>query len=168
MTQRLLPHLAPAARIVAVTGGSHPRRFELDNLQGERRFEGLALYSHHKLVMMATMRALARTLTAHTVNVCYPGRASTAMTQAVKAGDLPLLMRPIFPIFKLVTRDDGGRSAEKASRSSVHLASSTALTGVTGRYVDPRCREVAWPAAVTGPDAAAVIARVAAVAGISG
>ena len=33
----------------------------------------------------------------------------------------------------------------KASRSSVHLASSPEMEGVTGAYVDARARRAAWP-----------------------
>lgn len=147
----LLPVLkaSPAPRVVTLTGGEHPARLELDNLQGERRFVGLSLYSHHKLVMMAAMLELAaRWGASPTVNVCYPGQASTAMTQGVKASDLPWLMRPLFPLFRLMTRDDGGRSAEKASRASVFLATSPEVEGKTALYFSPTCEERAWPKAL--------------------
>ena len=57
-------------------------------------------------------------------------------------------MRFLYPLFKWMTREDGGKSAEKASRSTVHLASSPDLEGLTGLYFDTRCRERAWPKAI--------------------
>lgn len=141
---------ARPARVVTLTGGEHPGRFDLDNLQGERAFVGLTTYSHHKLVMMAVMRELAERTRGSgvTVNVCYPGQAATAMTQGVTAGAMPLAMRLIYPLFRWMVRPDGGQSAQKASRSSVFLASSPEVDGVTGRYFDRRGRAVAWPAPV--------------------
>jgi hypothetical protein len=52
------------------------------------------------------------------------------MTRAVTAADLPGPMRLLYPLFRWMTREDGGKSAEKASRSTVHLASSPDLEGV--------------------------------------
>ena len=37
--------------------------------------------------------------------------------------------------------DDGGKSAAKASTSTVHAATSPELAGVTGRYFDSHCKE---------------------------
>lgn len=150
LTQALVPQLAPHARIVAVTGGEHPDALQFDNLQGERSFVGLVNYSHHKLVMMATMRALARELrdTGVTVNVCYPGQAATSMTRGVTAADLPGWMRLLYPLFRLAVRADGGKSAAKASRSSVFLATAAELEGVTERYVAPDCKTRQWPQAI--------------------
>lgn len=101
------------------------------------------------LVMMAAMYeyALRTSGTGVTVNVCYPGQASTAMTRSVTPGILPRMMRPTFPLFKLV-RPDGGKSAAKASRSSVFLATSAEVSGVTGAYFDTNCARVEWPSAV--------------------
>lgn len=146
------------SRIVTLTGGSHPARLELDNLQGERSFVGLTHYSHNKLVMMAVMRELARRLAdGPTVNVCYPGQASTRMTRSVTARDLPVAMRLIWPVFRLLIREDGGRSAAKASRASIHLASAPELAGVTGRYFDTKAEETRWPAALDDAAASAAV-----------
>ena len=150
LTHALLPRLRAAARprVVAVTGGEHPSRVQLDNLTGERSFVGLTQYSHHKLVMMGVMRGLAHRLDRITVNVCYPGQAATRMTQSVTTRDMPWFMRPFAPLFRLMTRDDGGASADKASRSSVHLATAPELDGATDRYFDKNARERPWPKAL--------------------
>lgn len=156
MTTLLWPQLAAGtpSRVITVTGGSHPKRIDPNNLQAERSFTGLTTYSHAKLTMMAVMREYAeRTRSSGvTVNVCYPGQARTAMTGSVTATMLPLAMRPLWPVFKLVTRPDDGSSAEKASRSSFYLATSKGVAGRTGLYVDRHCREVTWPAATDDKD----------------
>lgn len=151
LTTLLWPQLreASSARVVTVTGGSHPKRIEPGNLQAEESFVGLSTYSHAKLVMMAVMREYAERTrtTCVTLNVCYPGQARTQMTGSVNASMLPVAMRPLWPLFKLLTRPDDGASAAKASRSSVYLATSADVHGRTGLYIDKSCREVQWPTA---------------------
>ncbi len=141
---------SPAARVISLTGGEAKGQIELDNLQAERSFSGLSTYSHAKLVMMAVMYEFAqRTQGANmTVNVCYPGQASTQMTRSVTPEMLPGFMRLLWPLFKRVVREDGGQSAAKASRSSVYLATSAEVAGISGQYFDTNCKRVAWPKAV--------------------
>lgn len=87
-----------------------------------------------------------------TVNACYPGQASTAMTRSVTPEMLPRAMRWLFPLFKLMTRPDNDKSAAKASHSSVYLASSSEIEGVSGRYFNARCQETIMPKVVYDPD----------------
>jgi hypothetical protein len=61
---------------------------------------------------------------------------------------LPAAMRLIYPLYKLATRRDDGRSAAKAARTSVYLAASSEVEGITGKYFDPASKPVDWPAAV--------------------
>lgn len=147
---RLLEDLLEAstsARVVTLAGGNVPQTLDLDNLQGEQSFVGLTAYSQAKLAMMVVMYEYAERLRGRpiTVNVCYPGQASTNMTRSVTREMLPKGIRPLYPIFRLLTRPDGGRSATKASQSSVFLASSPAVEGVSGKYYDSKSREAAWP-----------------------
>lgn len=155
LTRLLMPQLqaSPAARVISVTGGEHPKKIELDNLQSERSFVGLTTYSHAKLVMMAVMYEFAQRVqgTDVAVNVCYPGQASTSMTRSVTADMFPTLMRPIWPMFKWFVRDDGGKSAAKASRSSVYLASSDEVERISGRYYNSNCKSIDWPKPVLDP-----------------
>ena len=139
LTTRLLPSLRAAApaRVVNLTGGSPRGTLQVDDLQAEQAFTGLTTYTSSKLAMEAMSLALARELDPDevTVTVVYPGAASTAMTQAMDPSDLPGPMRLAWPLIRLFLRDDGGKSARKASRSSVFAATSPALDGQTGRYV---------------------------------
>ena len=141
---------SPAARVVNLTGGDIPARLELDNLQAERSFDGLFSYSQTKLAMMAVMLEFARRVQGSnvTINVCYPGQASTAMTRGVTPEMLPGPMRLFYPLFRWLTRPDGGKSAVRASRSSVYLASAPELEDVSGKYFDTHCKMVDWPSAV--------------------
>jgi NAD(P)-dependent dehydrogenase (short-subunit alcohol dehydrogenase family) len=154
LTQLLLEplHASPSARVVNVTGGV-PGRIDLDNLQAERSFRGLDTYSHTKTIQMALSYEFAQRLQGGsvTVNVCYPGQASTAMTQNVTPDMLPARMRAQWPQFQRIARADQGQSAANAARSSIYLASSPQVQGVTGQYLDRHCQPAVWPAAVLDP-----------------
>lgn len=155
LTHLLLGSLksSPAPRVITLTGGNHPARLELDNLQGERSFVGLIAYSHTKLAMMAVMYEFAQRLHGSnvTINVCYPGQASTNMTQSITPDMLPPAMRATWPTFEMMTRPDGGKSAARAARCSVYLASSTEVEGFSGKYFDPDGRITDWPPPVRDP-----------------
>ena len=157
ITPFLLTHLlmdrlkaSQSARVISLTGGEAKGRIDLKNLQSERSFSGLNSYSHAKLAMMALMYEYARRVQGFnvTINVCYPGQASTDMTRGVTAKMLPGFMLFAYPLFKMMVRPDGGKSAARASRSSVYLASSQDVEGQNGKYFDSNCKLVNWPAAV--------------------
>jgi hypothetical protein len=74
------------------------------------------------------------------------------MTRSVTAGMLPLWMRAAYPIFWLMTRDDGGKGASKAARSSVWAATAPELDGVTGTFFDRETREAELHATVRDPE----------------
>ncbi len=145
LTHALLPALrvAPAARVVNVTGGDKPAAVDSGNLQAEKGFKGLMTYTHSKSVMESMSVVLAEELEPEgvTVNVVFPGRASTAMTGSLSAKSLPGPMKLMLPLFKLMFAEDGGKSAAKAARSTVWSATSADLDGVTGRYFDTNSKE---------------------------
>ena len=71
------------------------------------------------------------------------------------------------PIFKLLTRLDNGKSAAKASQSSIYLASSIEVESVTGKYFNPRCKETAMPNIVFDSEVRKnILARVQQIAGV--
>lgn len=155
VTPFLLTHLlmdslkrSASPRVVTLMGGDVPATLDMGNLQSEKSFDGLNTYSQTKLAMMLLMYEFARREKSMTINVCYPGQASTSMTRSVTPEMLPRAVRWMFPVYKFMTRDDGGKSAAKASRSSVYLASSKEVEGVTGKYFDTNCKEAAWSPAV--------------------
>jgi NAD(P)-dependent dehydrogenase (short-subunit alcohol dehydrogenase family) len=144
LTKSLLPALTAArpARVINVTGGRPNSPLDADNLQAEKGFQGLSTYDHSKRAADAMSLALARELAplGVSLNVVYPGQASTRMTKSVRAEHLPWWMRPFAPLFAFMVRDDGGRGAAKASRSSVWAATASELNGVSGAYFDSNCR----------------------------
>ncbi len=149
LTHLLLDSLknSQSARVITLMGGDVPAKLEIDNLQGERNFDGLNSYSQSKLAMMIVMYEFSQQIQGSkiTMNCCYPGQASTNMTRGVTPEMLPKAMRWMFPIFKLMTRPDNGKSAAKASQSSIYLASSMEVEGVTGQYFNPKCKETEMP-----------------------
>jgi NAD(P)-dependent dehydrogenase (short-subunit alcohol dehydrogenase family) len=136
LTLELLPMLQRhQARVVNLNGGMPFGRIDLENIQAEKSFEGLRTYSHTKMLMTAMSLEFARKLqsTGVTINVVYPGGASTAMTQAMTPKMLPVFMRPFWSIFSnIMQKHDNGASAAKAAQSSIHAASSGQMQGKTG------------------------------------
>jgi NAD(P)-dependent dehydrogenase (short-subunit alcohol dehydrogenase family) len=146
LTHRLLPllkHSAPA-RVINVTGGI-PGKVDLENLQAEKsNYVGFMAYSHSKSIMMAASYEFARRLqgTGVTLNVAYPGGVSST-NMGSQPSTLPLWIRPLFS----VVRRTLDTTAEKAARSSIYLASSPEVEGVTGQYFNTNSKNVKWNAA---------------------
>lgn len=140
LSHALLPALkaAPDARVINVSGGDKPARIDPENLQAEKGFRGLMTYTHSKSALEAMSMALAKDFEPKgiSVNVVFPGRASTAMTQSLTPKALPGAMKLMYPFFRLFFRDDGGKSAAKAAQSTIWAATSPELEGVTGAYFD--------------------------------
>ncbi len=145
LTWALLPALKAAehARVLNITGGDKPAAIDPDNLQAEKGFRGLMTYTHSKSAMEAMSMALAEKLDHEgvTVNVLFPGRASTSMTGSLSLSALPGVMKLMYPLFRLLFKEDGGKSAKKAARSTIWGATSAELDGVTGRYFDTESKE---------------------------
>jgi NAD(P)-dependent dehydrogenase (short-subunit alcohol dehydrogenase family) len=153
LTRDLLPALirAAPARVITLTGGVPRGPIDLDNLQGERSYLGLAAYNQTKLAMMAMSYTFAERLRGSgvTLNVAYPGHAYTSMNKNLTADTYPPAARPLVPLLRLLMPVLYGHgAAARASRSSIHLASSEDAAALHGAYVTSRCRRAAWPAAV--------------------
>lgn len=144
LTNHLLPALQMAAnaRVINVSGGDKPAKIAIDNLQAEKGFKGLMTYTHSKSILEAISIFLAHELKPNSicVNVVFPGRASTAMTQSLSIKSLPGAMKLMYPFFRLFFREDGGKSAAKAAQSTIWAAISPTLDGVTGIYLDAHSR----------------------------
>lgn len=123
----LLPALRAAgrARIINVASGAHASgRFDLDNLQGERQYRNYSMYAASKLQDVMFTYALARRLAGSgvTVNTLHPGVVATEIWRQVP------VLRTLSRWFML--------SPEKGARTTVYLAASPDVDGVTGEYFD--------------------------------
>ncbi|MFJ8201038.1 SDR family oxidoreductase [Streptomyces sp. NPDC096152] len=134
LTNLLLDTLkaAPAGRIVTVSSGAQANgRINFDDLMGERAYSGMRAYSQSKLANVLFTYELARRLdgTGVTANVLHPGVVRTDFGKE----DSGRVFRALYPLVRLVMT-----SPDKGAETSVHLASSTEVDGVTGRYFAKR------------------------------
>ena len=163
LTLALLPALEAAgnARVLNITGGDKPRAFDISNLQAEKGFKGLMTYRHSKNAMEAASVVLAERLKPQgvSVNVLFPGRAATAMTGGLTPDALPGVLKLAYPLFRFLFKEDGGKSAAKAARSTIWGATTPDLDGVTARYFDANSKEQKLhPTAYDGETQAAILA----------
>ena len=115
------------ARIVNVTSsGERSGTINFDDLQGEGRYSGVRAYNQSKLAMILFTYELARRLegTGVTVNCVHPGVVVTNLGRG-SSGSFGLLLRLMRPFFS---------SPEKGAETSIYLASSPEVEGVSGKY----------------------------------
>jgi retinol dehydrogenase 12 len=142
---------APAARVINVssTGHTYARDgLDFDDLEWERRkYRGFLVYCATKLANVLFTRELASRWsdTNVTANAVHPGFVGSNFA---REGD----MGPFIGLAMLVARPFSISSAAGA-RTSVYLASSPEVNGVTGQYFT-KCR-VAKPSDAALDDAAA-------------
>ncbi len=133
LTTLLLDQLRASgpARIVVVSSDAHRsarKGLDFDDLMSERSYAPFGAYGKSKLANIYFTRELARRLDATqvTANALHPGFVASRLGRDGDGGMLAevamVLGRPL------------ASSPEKAARTSVHLASSPELEGVSGRY----------------------------------
>ncbi len=148
LTNLLLDELRASApsRIVNVTSSAHAGgHMDFSDLQEEKGYSGFKSYSQSKLAQVLFTRELAKRLegTDVTVNCVHPGAVATNWGRH-SAGLLSVGVR-LGSIFML--------SPEKGADTSVYLASSPEVSGVTGMYFYKR--KVAQPSKESLDDDAA-------------
>jgi len=129
LTNLLLPKLKASApsRVVTVASEAHRTgRLDLGDLQAEKRFSVVNVYSRSKLCNVLFAAELARRLagTGVTSNSLHPGLVATGFGRNER-GWLSAGMKLLAPLFI---------SARKGARNSLYLAISPDVEGVTGRY----------------------------------
>jgi NAD(P)-dependent dehydrogenase (short-subunit alcohol dehydrogenase family) len=130
LTHLLLGRLRESApaRVVTVSSGAHTMgRIDFDDLGGERSYSGMRAYSQSKLANVLFTYELARRLGAGgvTANAVHPGMVRTGFG-AEDAGSLQRLFTPLMRPFM--------KSPAQGATTSIHLASSLEVEGVTGCY----------------------------------
>ena len=136
------------ARIVNVSSGAHTgaKGLDFDNLQGEKKFSGWGAYAHSKLANLLFTYELARRLegTGNTANALHPGYVDTGF--ALNNGLL-------FRVGAKLSAHLFGRKPEVGAQTSIYLASSPEVEGVTGRYFHD-CKQIESSPASYNQDAA--------------
>jgi NAD(P)-dependent dehydrogenase (short-subunit alcohol dehydrogenase family) len=129
LTHLLLQALqaSDAARIVNVSSDAHrSARMSLEDLQGQRRHSGFGAYARAKLAVVLFTYELARRLqgTRVTANALHPGFVATNIYAS--SGGFAKLLAPLFARMAL--------SPEEGAQTSIYLASSPEVAGVSGAY----------------------------------
>jgi len=125
------------ARVVTVSSDLHRRaELDLDGVRGPDGPSGVTAYGHSKLANVLFTYELARRLPASvTANCCHPGVSPS--TGLSRNGSLVAGLG--WKAFGLVGRLTGMvDTAAESAETQTYLASSPAVTGVTGEYFDDR------------------------------
>jgi retinol dehydrogenase 14 len=130
LTALLLDRLKQGAeaRVVTVSSHAHAQgRIDFDDLQGERSYSGARAYNQSKLANVLFTYELAKRLQGSvvTANVLHPGVASTDFG-AEDPGRTQRLVVPLMRPFM--------RSPTRGAATSIRLASSPGIKGLSGRY----------------------------------
>ncbi len=129
LTGLLLPRLeaSGSARVVTVASDAHKvGRLDFDDLQSERRYSTFGVYAKSKLANILFSAELARRLGQRpiTSNAVHPGFVGSGF--ATNNGGFARLVMQLVKPFAL--------TPEKGAQTSVYLASSDDVAGVSGRY----------------------------------
>jgi len=134
LTDELLGVLRESApsRVVNVSSAAHVRaRLDFDDLQGEGRYGGMRAYGQSKLANVLFTFELARRLagTRVTANCLHPGVVATGFGHNTP-GAFNVLLTLIRPFLL---------DAERGAETSIYVAASPEVAGVTGEYF-AKCR----------------------------
>jgi len=130
LTNLLLERLKASApaRIVTVSSGAQALgRIDFHDLQGVRKYSGQRAYNQSKLANVMFTHELARRLkgTGVTATVLHPGVTRTSFGAEDRSRGFGFMNRLAQPFMK---------SPEQGASTSIYLASSPEVEGVTGRY----------------------------------
>lgn len=117
------------ARVVCVSSAAHySGHLKFDDLQGLKNFSGWQSYSNSKLMNVLFTYKLSQLLsgTGISANVLHPGFVATNFGKS-NGG----IFKPIFGIAQI-----GAISSDEGAKTSIYLASSTEVEGISGKYFD--------------------------------
>jgi retinol dehydrogenase-14 len=115
------------ARIVSVASEAHRgARIYFEDLQLERRYTGMRAYGQAKLANLLFTYELARRLDGSeiTANALHPGFVNTDL------GEQNPIVRPVLDVVHTLF----AKSPEEGAQTSIYLASSPEVKGVSGKY----------------------------------
>jgi retinol dehydrogenase 12 len=141
LTALLSDRLGDSARVINVASRVHYRgRIDFERISNPRaRYNSMAAYAQSKLANVLHAFALARRYsgTRVCVNCLHPGVVATNL--------LPAWLRVVKPLISRVIFD-----AERGARTSLYLALSNEVAGISGRYFDEN--QLPQPAATLAND----------------
>jgi retinol dehydrogenase 12 len=141
LTALLSDRLSDSARVINVASRVHYRgRIDFERISDPRaRYSSMAAYAQSKLANVLHAFALARRYsgTRVCVNCLHPGVVATNL--------LPAWLRVVKPLISRVIFD-----AERGARTSLYLALSNEVAGISGRYFDEN--QLPQPAATLAND----------------
>ena len=118
---------APARVVTMSSGAQSMGRIDFEDLQGERSYSGQTAYNQSKLATVMFTYELARRLegTGVTATVLHPGVVSTGFG----AEDPSRIFKVIVPFVRPFMK-----TPQQGAATSIYLASSPSVEGVTGTY----------------------------------
>jgi retinol dehydrogenase-14 len=130
LTNLLLDRLKASAPARVVNVSSHVQaegRIDFDDLQGARSYSGQTAYSQSKLANVMFTNELARRLegTRVTANSLHPGVVRTSFGAEDQAWLFTVVSQVVLPFLKTPAR---------GAETSIYLASSPEIDGVTGAF----------------------------------
>jgi len=130
LTNLLLDRLKASAPARVVTVSSNAQslgKIDFEDLQGERNYSEQKAYPQSKLASVMFTYELARRLegTGVTATVLHPGVVSTRFGSE----DPSLIFKVVVPFYRPFMK-----TAQQGAATSIYLASSPKVEGVTGRY----------------------------------
>ena len=131
----LLKASAPA-RIVSVASGAHTQgKINFTNLEMRGNYKAFAQYSNSKLMNILFTNELARQLdgTGVTANALHPGFVASNFGST---NNSKWWVRPVMKLAQLVAI-----SEDNGAKTSIYLATSPEVEGVTGQYFD-KCKAI--------------------------
>jgi retinol dehydrogenase 14 len=134
LTNLLLARLEASApaRVVTVSSGAQSLgKIDFDDLQGERNYSGQKAYNQSKLADVMFTYELARRLegTGVTATTLHPGVVRTRFGAEDPSRIFNLIVPFVRPFMK---------TPQQGAATSIYLASSPEVEGVTGRYFSNR------------------------------
>jgi retinol dehydrogenase 12 len=121
------------ARIVNVASRAHRNQeLDFDDLMSARNYRVMRTYGRSKLANILFTRTLAKRLAATnvTTNCLHPGLIATGIGQTHPLARL---------VWKLIVSLRGGISVEEGAKTSLYLATSPEVEGLSGGYY-AKCR----------------------------
>jgi NAD(P)-dependent dehydrogenase (short-subunit alcohol dehydrogenase family) len=130
LTELLLDRLKASApaRVVTVSSAAHSLgTIDFADLQGERKYSGQTAYNQSKLASVMFTYELARRLrgTGVTATTLHPGVVSTEFG----AEDPSRIFKLLVPLYRPFMN-----TPQQGAATSIYLASSPQVSGVTGSY----------------------------------